>query len=195
MDLRSTTRTLKLDNIAQKKVAGWVALAMIFSFILPPHEAWARASGSSSSVGAGLFSKEVSSPVLSGISEFFYRNDRDDILVPVFVLGAVTKPGLYHVPMKSDLITLLAVSGGTTPEADLESISVKNQQTNEVQDLDLADVVSSKRTSDLLLKGNEVVFVKPKVPMVSNNTAMLISVVAGVMSIALSAVIIRRETR
>ena len=194
MELRSTTEILKLDSSIRYKFIHALVIALVFSLILPPNIALARPSAS---VGSSMFSNEVQStnPAFTGISEFFYRNDRDDVLVPVFVLGAVSKPGLYHVPIKSDLITLLSVSGGATADADLASITVKNQQTNEVHELDLAEVVSSKKMSDLALKGNEVVFVKPRSPAISNNTATLVGVIAGLMSIVLSAVVIRRETK
>ncbi|NUM87688.1 MAG: SLBB domain-containing protein [Bdellovibrionales bacterium] len=167
-----------------------IGRALLISFLVP-QLAFAA------DVPRGAFSKEISGlrSGPAGVAEFFYRSDSDDILVPVHVLGAVKNPGLYHVPLKSNLVTILTVAGGPTAEAQLDEVVVKNQQTSRVEEVDLEDMIrDTARTQDFVMKGNEVVLVKAKQPWVNNNVATTLSVVGGVLATVLSVILIREYT-
>lgn len=176
------------------KLQRLVSLVVLFSFLVPPFAV--AAESRRASVGAG-FSKEVSglSGQPTGVAEYFYRSDSDDILVPVHVLGAVKSPGLYHVPLKSNLVTILTVAGGPTGEAMLDEVVVKNQQTNQVDEIDLEEMIrDTARSQEFVMKGNEVVFIKARQPWINNNVATTLSVVGGLLATVLSVILIREYT-
>ncbi len=144
------------------------------------------------SVGAGV-SQEVESGLRgAGVSEYYFRNDSDDILVPVYLIGAVNKPGLYHVPIKSDLVNLLAISGGTTSDAELDSVQIRNRQTNQIKEIDFVKMIASSTSVAPSLTGNEVVFIPTKTPTFSTNTVSVIGVISGLLGIAMATVVITR---
>jgi competence protein ComEA len=44
--------------------------------------------------------------------------------ITVYVIGAVKRPGLYHLPLDSRLISAIRAAGGTTINADIQSINL-----------------------------------------------------------------------
>ncbi len=123
-----------------------------------------------------------------GVSEYFYRGDKDDVLVPVYVLGSVGHPGLYHVPIKSDIVTVLSVSGGLDHEADFDKITVKDPRSGEAEKFTMGELTSAGKTpKGRPILGNEIVFVDKERPWISNNTVLVLSVVTGLLSIAIAA--------
>jgi hypothetical protein len=163
---------------------------------------WAQASTSLSSREAARasllsgFSQEVSKSLGgAGVSEFFYRSDSDDILVPVYLLGAVGKPGLYHVPVKSQLVTVLSIAGGLSPEADSDSVMLKDNRAGKTTIFQMADIMQPQEGLGPTLLGNEVIFVEKSKPIVSNNTLLLLTVISTVAGITLSALVLKNELK
>ncbi|MBI3558179.1 MAG: SLBB domain-containing protein [Deltaproteobacteria bacterium] len=128
-----------------------------------------------------------------GTAEFVYRNDAEELLVPVFVLGAVARPGLYHIPVKTDFITLMSIVGGPTHEAVLDDISIKKQQSKEVVKVDLDKLVKNKDMKNPLLTNNDVVLVRTKEPIISTDTLLLITMIATVLGIGITALGVARQ--
>src|SRR5438445_11035784 len=65
---------------------------------------------------------------VSSSSEYIFESYPNQELIPIRLLGAIKNAGLYHIPANMKLTTLLALAGGTTPEADLEKIIIGNDQ-------------------------------------------------------------------
>jgi hypothetical protein len=129
-------------------------------------------------------------------SEFVYRNDPEEILIPVYLLGAVAKPGLYHVPVKTDLVNLLAISGGPTSDAKLDDIQIRRIDSNKsfhVSEVDFEKSLKETPIPGIVMESNDVVLVKQKQPIVSNNTVIALGMLSALATIVLSVVLITRK--
>lgn len=54
----------------------------------------------------------------------YVLGEKDEVLLPVNVLGLVNKPGQYMVPFGTDLISLIAFAGGFTEEAKINKVKI-----------------------------------------------------------------------
>lgn len=136
---------------------------------------------------------------LSSPSEFVFESYPNQKLIPIRLLGAVKNAGLYHVPADMKLTTLLTLAGGTTGEADLENIVIgndqkplKNSKGEEVNslNLDLEQVLQNGARDDYTLMSNDIVLIKNKEPMISNDSFRIISIVSVLLTTILTAVLI-----
>ena len=137
---------------------------------------------------------------LSSPSEFVFESYPNQDLIPIRLLGAVKNAGLYHVPVNMKLTTLLSLAGGTNTEADLENIVIGNDQqdvkapngeTKKSLNLNLEDVLKEGAKNDYTLASNDIVLIKNKSPLVSNDSFRIISIVSVLLTTVLTAVIIR----
>lgn len=140
---------------------------------------------------------------LSSPSEFVFESYPNQELIPIRLLGAVKNAGLYHVPANMKLTTLLSLAGGTNTEADLENIVIGNDQQNittpdgeqkKSLSLNLEDVLKNGAKNDYTLASNDIVLIKNKSPLVSNDSFRLISIVSVILTSVLTAVIIHDRT-
>lgn len=137
---------------------------------------------------------------LSSPSEFVFESYPNQELIPIRLLGAVKNAGLYHVPVNMKLTTLLSLAGGTNNEADLENIVIGNDQQNVISpegeskaslNLNLEEVLRSGAKKDYTLASNDIVLIKNKSPMISNDSFRIISIVSVLLTTLLTAVIIK----
>lgn len=137
---------------------------------------------------------------LSSPSEFVFESYPNQDLIPIRLLGAVKNAGLYHVPTNMKLTTLLSLAGGTNSEADLENIVIGNDQQNVLAPngeektsltVNLEDVLKSGAKNDYTLNSNDIVLIKNKSPMISNDSFRIISIVSVVLTALLTAVVIK----
>lgn len=138
--------------------------------------------GAGSGLSQSQFGQELQG-LPGGVSEYFYRRDRDDVLVPVYMLGEVTKPGIYHVPVKSDLVTLLSIAGGLSSSADHDGIHVRDARQPESVKVTMNDILRDSKAKPRVLLGNEVIFVEKSEPWISNNTMLVIGFLSGLVGI------------
>lgn len=136
---------------------------------------------------------------LSSPSEFVFESYPNQQLIPIRLLGAVKNAGLYHVPANMKLTTLLTLAGGTTSEADLENIVIgndqkdmKNSKNEDVKSLNmnLEEVLRNGAKDDYTLISNDIVLIKNKEPLVSNDSFRMISIVSVILTTILTAVLI-----
>jgi hypothetical protein len=137
---------------------------------------------------------------LSSPSEFVFESYPNQDLIPIRLLGAVKNAGLYHVPANMKLTTLLSLAGGTNNEADLENIVIGNDQQNVVTpagesktsiNLNLEEVLKSGAKNDYTLASNDIVLIKNKSPLISNDSFRIISIISVLLTTVLTAVIIK----
>ena len=141
---------------------------------------------------------------LSSPSEFVFESYPNQDLIPIRLLGAVKNAGLYHVPANMKLTTLLSLAGGTNNEADLENIVIGNDQQNVISpdgqekkslNLDLEEVLKSGAKNDYTLASNDIVLIKNKSPLISNDSFRIISIVSVVLTALLTSVIIKDKLK
>lgn len=150
----------------------------------------------------GLNDKNSQNLKLSRPNEFLFQNYRNQELISIRLLGAVLKPGLYHVPKNISLITLLTLAGGPTKEADIENIRIGNdskaftrkksvatfKQKNLT--LNLNEAVTNGLDKKYSLEANDIVLVNNKKLLISNDTFRIVSIASVILSGVLTALLI-----
>lgn len=140
-------------------------------------------------------------------SEYVYRSTYKEGLVPVRVLGAVGKPGMYFVPAKTDLVKLLTLAGGMLSSAEGDVVVRKADESwstltmpglakrNLAYELDFNHVMLEGAYSSLTLSAQDVVYVPPEEPWISSGTARTVSFVSIVMGIVLTGILITQNAQ
>ncbi len=133
-------------------------------------------------------------------SEFIFESYPNQELIPIRLLGAIKNAGLYHIPANMKLTTLLALAGGTSADADLEKIVIGNDQQmiqgsngEETKSLtiDLEETLKKGAKNDYTLVSNDIVLIKNKSPIVSNDAFRTISIVSVILTSILTAIVIK----
>ena len=102
-------------------------------------------------------------------------------LLRINVLGDVRNPGFYYITESEKFTALIALAGGTTPDADLESVYVI-RGTQEI-DLDIESVIKEGGSvSDFGLQSGDQVFV-PRTWWSDRGITIVISAVALVVTV------------
>ncbi|MCB0416539.1 MAG: hypothetical protein H6617_11590 [Bdellovibrionaceae bacterium] len=127
----------------------------------------------------------------SGSSEYRAGNLPDSLLVPVRLLGAVPKAGVHYIPKRTDLVTLLSYAGGLLPSAEGYLI-IKRRVGNEFKNyrLKLDRLADADENSIPLMQEDDLVYIPFFRPVIHPDTMQMISVVATVLSIAVSATVL-----
>lgn len=137
---------------------------------------------------------------LNTSSEFIFESYPNQELIPIRLIGAIKNAGLYHIPANMKLTTLLALAGGTMPDADLEKIIIGNDQqmirSQEGKEtisltLNLEETLRNGVKNDYTLVSNDIVLIKNKSPIVSNDAFRTISIVSVILTSILTAFVIK----
>jgi len=139
---------------------------------------------------------------LSRPSEFLFQNYKNQELISIRLLGAVRKPGLYHVPMNLSLVTLLTLAGGPTKDANLEEIKIGNDSKSftgkksmatfkqKNLTLNLNTAITAGSSPKYNLEPNDIVLVQSKKGWISNDAFRLATVISVILSGILTGVLI-----
>ena len=131
----------------------------------------------------------VDKEILPTGSEYLLRNYPDEPLLTIQVLGGVTKPGIYHIPKKTDVVTLLSLTGGVFPTADLKNIVLRRHKTKQIVQVDLDKVIRDTNNMPIKLGNGDVILVNMKEEPISPGTVKVvtfISLIMGVVAVGLS---------
>lgn len=140
---------------------------------------------------------------VNSASEFVFESYPNQELIPIRLLGAIKNAGLYHIPPNTKLLTLLTLAGGTTNEADLENVLIGNDQQNVISTssgekksltVNLEETLRKGATSDYTLAPNDIILIKHKTPLISNDTFRAVTVLSVVLTSLLTALIIKNKS-
>jgi hypothetical protein len=133
----------------------------------------------------------------SGGSEYLSGQEPGTVMMKVNLWGAVRKPGIHHIPVKTDLIALMSYAGGPDDKAMMDTITIKRQQGNKHTKIkvDLARLIHGEGVHDLTLQPDDIVVVPAREPWISQDTFTLAIFASTIASILLSAVLIDNNTR
>ena len=152
----------------------------------------------------GLSDREVRPS--STTAEYVFKSTYQENLIPVQVLGAIHKPGMYFVPSKTDLVKLLTMAGGPTTAvsedivvrktdrswSELNLIGLKKE--NQAYEVNFKKLLRGGAYTTLLMSPHDVVYVPPTESWVDTNTMRLITVVSLVMGIVVTGIAIDQKT-
>lgn len=81
-------------------------------------------------------------------NEFFSGYAPGVTLMPVHVIGAVGRGGIYHIPLRTNLLTALTYAGGPTSLAELDGVVLKRMERNreKVVSINVEDLLGKNRT-------------------------------------------------
>ncbi len=86
--------------------------------------------------------------------EYYVFPSQDKVLIEVQLWGHISKPGLYQIPLKTDIIKLISLAGGPLPSGDLGRIKIIRNGENKV-----IDIRNLLRGEKLYLEAGDVVIV------------------------------------
>lgn len=134
-------------------------------------------------------------PTVSAVaSEFFVGRELGKPLISVHLVSGVNKPGVYHVPMGTDLAQLIAYAGGAMEKADLEEVSVRRRDPKgySVMMIDMEKILVGTNSIPLV-QSEDVVHIPLKISVERSLT--WVSLISGIVSIGLSVAIIQDVNR
>ncbi|MEN3044500.1 MAG: SLBB domain-containing protein [Candidatus Hydrothermales bacterium] len=70
-----------------------------------------------------FFAQTISGPS-PYVPEYYVFPTEDKVLIEVQLWGHISKPGLYQVPLRTDLVKLISLAGGPLPSADLRNVVI-----------------------------------------------------------------------
>ncbi len=129
-------------------------------------------------------------------AEYIYRSSQKESLIGVQLLGAVQKPGLYYIPVNTDILKLLTLAGGIE-DANLSEVIVRKSDPSQagVFELDMNKFMKSSTDSKpFKLTQDDLIFIPKKEPWISNDVSRTITLVSLVTSIVLTAVLIEKNS-
>ncbi len=128
----------------------------------------------------------------SRISEYFYSPTGIEILQPVKILGSVAKPGLYHLPNKTSITTLLSITGGTIKNANTKKIYITSLN-GEKKELSLHDLMTTQ--NDVILKTGDIIYIPEKEHYFDQSTVNATTTITGIISLVLTAILVNEQLK
>ena len=137
-----------------------------------------------------------STGMLSG-AEYVSGNYPGAILIPVNLWGSVQKSGIHHIPSQTDLLTLISLAGGPTPDAEMNKVIIKRNsgKKEEVIYVNIEELVTQPGTRGPILEANDIVIFPREKPILSNNTMTMMSFVGGILGIILASVALSSQVK
>ena len=131
-------------------------------------------------------------PASSLSSEYYVGKEYGKPLISVQLISGVNKPGVYYVPMGTNLVQLIAYAGGATDRSDIEQISIRkvNEENGDVTFLLVSLEKMLRSKSDLtILSPGDVILIPQKASI--EKTLTWVNLISGIVSIGLSIAIIQ----
>lgn len=127
-------------------------------------------------------------------NEFFAGAYQGATLMKVNVVGGVHRPGVYNVPVNSELNSVLSYAGGPTKEADLDKVYVKSRvgDNYKVKKINMEEFFSNPDESPYKLRPDDYVYVNQKRDIISDNVFRTTLVFSAIVGTILTAITIDR---
>ena len=121
--------------------------------------------------------------------EYYVGKDLGSPLITVNLLSGVREPGVYHIPIHTDLAELVSYAGGATENADLTEIRVRRNQGKQVQLLEYnLNKEFDSKIDLMIMQDRDVIHIPYKSSL--DSTIKWTTLVATVVSVLASVVLI-----
>ncbi|MCK4395692.1 SLBB domain-containing protein [candidate division WOR-3 bacterium] len=93
---------------------------------------------------------------------FAFQIPTQGIRTKLYIWGEVKSPGLYYVESNADILELISLAGGPTPDADLDHVVlIKGQAGGEEIVINLGDYLSVQKSKEpIFLKSGDIIIIK-----------------------------------
>ncbi len=93
---------------------------------------------------------------------FVFQMPTQGIRTKLYIWGEVKSSGLYYVESNADILELISLAGGPTPDADLAHvILIKGQAGGEEIVINLGDYLSVQKSKEpIFLKSGDIIIIK-----------------------------------
>lgn len=165
--LKYTAKIITMIAFISSTTSVWAKDALVSSFDMMQSDAYSRYT-------AG--------------SEYISGQDPGVVMMRVNLWGAVKRPGIHHIPVKTNLIELMSYAGGPNDNAIIESITIKRNLGLEQKkiSIDLSEIIHDQKQYDLVLKPDDIIVVPASKPWISQDMFMLAMVMSIIASTVLS---------
>lgn len=135
---------------------------------------------------------DISKQLPSYGNEFFVGKEYGKPLIKINLISGVQRPGVYHVPVGSDLAEVIAYAGGASEKADLKSITLVRQaeKKKEILDLNLNRELSSP---DPIMRVADQDVIHIKIDRTADQAMTWVGILSGLASIALAVAVIDHQ--
>ena len=163
-------------------------IAIFLSFLFPISQAYAADLTTGFSLSDDIITANQGSEFISG-------RRKGAVLMKVNLWGAVRRPGIHHVPVRTDLVNLLSYAGGPTSEALLSDVVIKRKTGGQEKriEVDLNDIISGSNTNYYSLEANDIIVVPEEKMWINNNTVVVVGVISTVLTMSLTAIYISNQ--
>ena len=122
---------------------------------------------------------------VNNTQEYFAGAYPGTVMMKVNLLGGVNKPGVYNVPVNSELTSVLAYAGGPSKEAEVGEVFVRSKKGSdyEVKKINLENFFKDSSEQPFRLKPDDYIYVKQGEDFINNDvyrTTLLVSTIVGV---------------
>lgn len=143
----------------------------------------------------------------STTAEYIFKSTYQENLIPVQVLGAVSKPGMYFIPPRTDLVKLLTMAGGPFSSMDENIVVRKTDQSweqlklsgvkkrSQSYEVDFKKLLREGAYTSLTMSPQDVVYVPPEAAWISPNTVRIVTVTSLVLGMVLTGILISQRTK
>lgn len=128
-------------------------------------------------------------------AEYFVGRIEGKPLITVNLLTGVSTPGVYHIPIQTNLSQLMAFAGGAKDTADLGDITIRSQNASgtTVRKIDLEDIFAKNSTIPVLADKDTIIIDTDTD--VLGRSMVYIGVIGGFLGIILSAIAIEKSSK
>lgn len=139
---------------------------------------------------------KINKPVQNA-NEYFAGSYPGAMMMKVHVLGGVHSPGVYNVPVNSELSSVLSYAGGPTKDAEFDKVFVKRKKGDEfaVKKINMKKFFENPEESPYRLAPEDHVYISQRQQLISDNTFRGILVISTVIATILSAITIDRSLK
>ena len=128
-------------------------------------------------------------------SEYFVGRIEGKPLITVQLIGGVRYPGVYHIPVQTDLTQLFSYAGGTIENSDISDVTVRSQKfdTRSTRTYDIEKSLKSNGSIPVL-QDKDTIMMGTRVDNMAR-TSLWISIISGVAAITLTGLLIANPHR
>ena len=127
-------------------------------------------------------------------AEFISGNLPGTVMMRVNLWGAVNRPGIHNIPVKTDLMTLISYAGGPKDDALLDEVIIKREigQTRKLIEVDVDELIQGVSHHHVELAPNDIVVIPNDEPLIDKDTLAVVTMISVIMSTVLAAAFIDR---